>query len=716
VFRSPRLWVAVAALVTIPLLALVEPLERSGFDLRLRFRRSAGWPADLVLVPIDDAAIQAYGRWPWARKQTAQLLDAVRAAGATTIVFDGVFVGASDPESDAALERSLSNTVIAISGSVEPNQRPADDILRGALLPTEAPHGVMWDARAFVVPDARFALAAAGMGHTLSFPADDLVIRGHIPMLGVPGERGTLPSLALAGLRHQRKWAAADVRFENGDLHLPPGILRLENGEGYLDWVPGDPLPRRVRARELLAGEVPPGSLEGALALVYIDSNSVADRTLAPGRGVVPGGIVVATAIRTLDGRHAPRPIRVWHALAVTLAAILLAAGALSRLQTRTLVLVALGGPLAIFAIGSALVPAFDLFVPVAAPSLMLLVACAGLAIRADRLADAERRHLKDLLASARGLPEPSLAEDRATVALSGEPRESTLGQLASGGPLARPVQIGRYRVTRCLGRGGMGAIFLADDTELDRAVALKVLTAQEPIAYERFRREAQAVARVDHPNVVRIFEIGADAEVPFLVIEYVAGGSIVDWFRTYPPELSWPPPWTKSVGMIRDAAAGLGAVHAAGMVHRDVKPANILLTPEGVAKIADFGIAKLGGSNTLTREGSMVGTIGYLSPEQALGTEVDPRSDVYSLGVTWYRLITGRSAFDGTTAEILRRQVTTSPPDPRKVVPLLPASVADLVLRMTDVDRARRPEDGRALVREIDAVLANAETRSGST
>lgn len=709
-----------AALVAAPLAPAVEPLERSGFDFRLGLRPSGGWPSDLVLVPIDDGAMQAHGRWPWPREKTAALLDALTAAGVKTTVVDLIFHGASTPESDAALEGALANAVIGVSGSFEATQPPPNDDFRAALLPADPLPNITWDTRTFIVPERRFVRAAAAIGHTLSFLPEDRVVRGHFPLLGMPGERGTLPSLALAGLRHQRGWEATEIRYDgSGNLRLPSGTLPLRNGESYLDWIPGEEeLLSKVRAADLLAGRSDPALLEGAMALVYIDSKSTGDVAVVPG-GSAPGGIVLATAIRTLDGRHVPSIAPTWSVLAALLLLLVAASSLLARIPARILIALAFTLPLLFFAVACALVSAADFFVPVASPAALLLATCAALAFRSDRLAERERRRLKSLLSQAQALlgpasveTGPTALETRPTSVLPARPSESSLGQLAAGAPLAQPVAIGHYKVTRCLGRGGMGAIFLAEDTKLDRLVALKVLTEQDPTAFERFRREALAVARIDHPNVVRIFEIGFDADVPFLAIEYVAGGSVVDWFRAYPSDKPWPPPWTRSIGIVRGAAAGLGAAHAAGMVHRDVKPANILLTPEGHAKIADFGIAKLGGSKTLTREGSMIGTIGYLSPEQALGQEVDPRSDVYSLGVTWYRLLTARAPFDGTTAEVLRRQVMNSLPDPRLIVRDLPAAVAELVMRMTNVERPVRPENGAEVAREIDRLLANAETR----
>ncbi len=188
--------------------------------------------------------------------------------------------------------------------------------------------------------------------------------------------------------------------------------------------------------------------------------------------------------------------------------------------------------------------------------------------------------------------------------------------------------------------------------------------------------------------------------------MEFVPGGTLLDRIRD--PDSPLPLPWTHATRLLAGVAEGLGAAHAQGIVHRDVKPSNVLLVDRAgdAAKIADFGIAKLSGSDTLTREGSFVGTVGYLSPEQALGMEVDARTDVYSLGITWYRLLTGRNAFDGTTAQVLRAAVHAEVPDPRSTVPGIPSTVAELLSRMTATERDRRPKDGGDVARAMRSLL----------
>jgi pimeloyl-ACP methyl ester carboxylesterase len=306
------------------------------------------------------------------------------------------------------------------------------------------------------------------------------------------------------------------------------------------------------------------------------------------------------------------------------------------------------------------------------------------------------------------GTPTSAATAESATPGSASVPRSSGRGvdaaaleRLFAGTLSGEPLQIGRFLVGRSLGAGGMGSVFLAEDRDLGRTVALKVLHRSDADSYRRFRREAMAVAQLSHPAVVQVHELGLDASVPYLVMEYVPGGTAADLGDA-------PLPWRRATRLVASAARGLGAAHAVGIVHRDVKPANLLLAERGgdSAKIADFGIAKLAGGEALTREGIVVGTLGYLAPEQARGELVDARADVWALGATWFRLLTGRRLFDGTVAEILAATMTTPIPDPRTYAPDIPAEVAALVQQMCALDRVARPVDGQAAAHALEALV----------
>src|SRR3954462_469688 len=207
----------------------------------------------------------------------------------------------------------------------------------------------------------------------------------------------------------------------------------------------------------------------------------------------------------------------------------------------------------------------------------------------------------------------------------------------------------GRYHLEQPLGGGAMGSVWLAHDATLEREVAVKLLAPAA--ARARFDREARAVAALAHPNICRLYDYGETENGPYMVLEYLPGGTLEDRLRTPRPL-----PDAETAAIAQQLAAGLAHAHSRGLVHRDLKPSNVLFDGEGRAKIADFGIARLGGAGTLTEAGTLLGTASYISPEQAAGEPAGPASDVYSFGVVLFRMLTGRLPFVGKHAmEVVR-------------------------------------------------------------
>lgn len=260
-----------------------------------------------------------------------------------------------------------------------------------------------------------------------------------------------------------------------------------------------------------------------------------------------------------------------------------------------------------------------------------------------------------------------------------------------------------RYEIHRRLARGGMAQVYLARDRSLDRPVAVKELVpefATDPSFVERFRREAQAAANLSHPNIVGVYDWGAQDGTYFIVMEYVDGPSLSRVLRSDGP---FHP--RRAAEIAAEVAAGLGFAHSRGVVHRDVKPGNVLLTRSGQAKVTDFGIARALSSSDedLTQAGSVMGTATYFSPEQAQGLPVDPRSDLYSLGVVLYELVTGRPPFNGDTPlAIAYKHVQDQPAPPSTLMSGLPEALEVIIMKLL----SKRPDDRYATAEDLRADL----------
>jgi serine/threonine-protein kinase len=267
----------------------------------------------------------------------------------------------------------------------------------------------------------------------------------------------------------------------------------------------------------------------------------------------------------------------------------------------------------------------------------------------------------------------------------------------------------GRYEIVRPLGHGAMATVDLAHDVELDRPVALKRLAenlARDEDLRRRFVREARLAARLAHPNVVRVFDVGEDEGRPFIAMEYVDGETLADLVARRGPL-----PASEVASLGRQACAGLAAAHAAGLVHRDVKPQNLLLGTDGVLKLGDFGIAVGHDGTRLTLAGTVLGTVGYLAPEQARGEQVTAAADIYALGAVLYELLTGQPSRSAESLTELSAIGSFEPPDPSIRIPGAPAELVAAVASCLAVRPEDRPPSAASLARMLAPVAPEAET-----
>ncbi|WP_326821374.1 Stk1 family PASTA domain-containing Ser/Thr kinase [Streptosporangium sp. NBC_01756] len=264
--------------------------------------------------------------------------------------------------------------------------------------------------------------------------------------------------------------------------------------------------------------------------------------------------------------------------------------------------------------------------------------------------------------------------------------------------PLVGKLLDGRYRVESRIARGGMATVYVALDIRLDRTVAVKVMhrsLAEDPAFVRRFIGEAKSVASLSHPNVVHVFDQGTDGDNVYLSMEYVPGRTLRDVLRARGRL-----PAREALEVMIPVLAALGAAHQAGLVHRDVKPENVLLSDDGRVKVVDFGLARAIEATNQTRTGVMIGTIGYMSPEQVTSGAADVRSDVYSAGIMLFELLTGRQPYEGDTPmSVAYRHVHDSVPMPSALLPEISPLLDTLVAQATARDPADRPADATALL-----------------
>jgi serine/threonine protein kinase/tetratricopeptide (TPR) repeat protein len=288
---------------------------------------------------------------------------------------------------------------------------------------------------------------------------------------------------------------------------------------------------------------------------------------------------------------------------------------------------------------------------------------------------------------------------------------------------LSPGTKLGTFEILASIGKGGMGEVFRAKDTRLGRDVAIKVLRedlASDPARLKRFEQEARAASALNHPNIITIYEIGKHGKTPYIAMEYVAGKTL--------SEIGGDAPFSANelVRIAMQIAEGLAKAHAADIIHRDIKPQNIMVTADGYVKILDFGLAKLHRATpesdtdaaTLTREGTspglLMGTAAYMSPEQALGRGIDARSDLFSLGAVLYEMATGKRPYVGETlAELFDALLHKSPEPPRRLNPDLPEELNRIILKALEKDLSARYASAQVLLDALKGVVTDTAPRS---
>ncbi len=265
-------------------------------------------------------------------------------------------------------------------------------------------------------------------------------------------------------------------------------------------------------------------------------------------------------------------------------------------------------------------------------------------------------------------------------------------------------VLANRYRIVEKIGAGGMAEVFRGIDHVLERDVAVKVLTERSDDVCRRFLLEAQSMARLNHPNIVAVYDVGVDRDLSYIILEFVRGKTMRELDRT---KISF----DEAINLIIQLLEALQYAHGQGIIHRDIKPGNIIVSDDRLLKVMDFGLARrMTDVSNLTQSGEIVGTIAYLPPERFLGKSGDNTSDLYSVGVLLYELLSGRLPFtheSGDLVAMMFSHVNDRPRPPRQLNPLIPASLDRIIMRLLDKDPARRYADAASLIADLRSVQA---------
>jgi len=265
---------------------------------------------------------------------------------------------------------------------------------------------------------------------------------------------------------------------------------------------------------------------------------------------------------------------------------------------------------------------------------------------------------------------------------------------------------VGKYRIVEKIGRGGMGIVYKGEHVSLGRFVAIKTLTAQftlDPQYLSRVMREAKILAELQHPNIVYIYDIENLGGTDYLIMEYVPGKTVAELLKENGPFAV-----NRAIKIVSDVASALSHSHKRHVIHRDIKPGNIMITNDGVVKVTDFGVAKITEGADVTHTGLIQGTPYYMSPEQARGySDIDGRSDIYSLGIVFYQMVTGKVPFTGNSEfDILEKQIRETPVPPSVLANSLPATYEEIILKCIAKDRANRYPTAGNLLKSLKHIV----------
>ena len=707
---------------------LIEGWELKSFDLRSRLRQNLIADSEVAIIAIDEESISRLGVWPWPRGRLAEMVELVAKAKPKVI---GLHLPLSEPESATALEQikslqaryeeltkarkindrsgafalEISSAAALLDGdgrlaaalaaagdvvlpaSIERGQAPPERAeALSAVLSSAAVPGFVEDAgptpeaSRLQPPIAALAEHAAGIGYVTYLPDFDGVVRRQPPLVAFGGK--VFPSFAF--------------RLATAYLGHPP-VIPVHGAGGMLLSIngPQGSFPY-FSFHEVLSGKVSADLFKDKVVIIGASAGPAATLYATPISRGLPAVELDANAVENLlHQRFLLRPR--WTSTAevgLILAAALFLVLAAPRLSPRLAALATALFAVAVLAAG-AMVFALGVWLKTLYPALLL--AAGYVALMARRLFAPEKAA-------------PVQAAEQAGVQAGAE-AAGKAGQQAAAVAAAGKRTLGRYVIEKELGRGGMGVVYLGRDPRVNRFVAIKTIELEDgedaaavKEARERFFREAESAGTLNHPNIVRIYDAGEEKGVAYIAMELLEGEDLLRFARK--GALLPPPVAMEYVALVADA---LDYAHQQGIVHRDIKPANIMRLKDGTVRVADFGIAHVT-ANSKSASGKVIGTPSYMSPEQVAGRKVDGRSDLFSLGIALFELLTGEKPFKGGEGGLgtLLFQIANDPePEPLKTNPAMPPCASPILHKVLKKKPEERYQRGAEFARALRACIA---------
>ncbi len=692
-----------------------ETVQSKLFDLSLQIRGSLSVPKEIAIVAIDDASITKVGRWPWPRNRIAQLIDRLAEAKARVIALD-FFFPMAEGERDAGNDRLLGEATHRAGnilypfyfnlGKVPPGEKNPEippQIRNTSLLLFDDPKKFADfpppSAREAFVPVMEIVAGAKALGHINLLLDGDGKVRWDPMIIEYGGQYfpsfGLQVAASAMGLTRGSTTVRVGHSIRLGKKSIPTnseGMILIHYYGGYQSF----PF---YSSADVLAGKLDPKTFADKVVFVGVTaagaSVGVQDSIMTPLANRLSGVEKHAHVVGSImESRFLSRPF--WASFVefglIILIGILLTFY-LFKMRRRWQLILSLGILAALVGLTAEAISQ-GIWIKILFPGLVTIFLS-----------------LLAFVRSPSAFPQESAAEMDFTKIAGPEEAQTADVERPSRGPASGPAalqKIGRYKILEELGHGAMGMVYKGQDPIIDRFVAIKTIRFDR--FYEdreiqglkdRFFKEVQAVGKLNHPNIVTVFDVGEDGTLSYMAMEYVAGESLSQY--TSPNRLL---PVEEVLRLVSEVARALDFAHRLGIVHRDVKPANIMLTPSGLVKVMDFGIAKLP-TSTLTQTGSILGTPSYMSPEQINGQGVDGRSDLFSLGCVFYELLTGAKPFQGETLSALINQICQESSIPAsKQSPKVPSLCDPILARALAKLPESRYQSGKEMAEDLRKAL----------